>query len=78
MLIQPSHDLVLMGDIPFVCESQPRRGSCILVDSFKIQKILAKAARNKQTESELFLVPLHFAKELESNKKVKNTLQRHC
>ena len=33
-----------------------------------MQKILAKAARNKHAESELFLVSLHFAEELESIK----------
>ena len=33
-----------------------------------MQKIVAKPARNKHTESELFLVSLHFAVELESNK----------
>jgi hypothetical protein len=39
-----------------------------LVDSSKIQEILAKSARNKRTESELFLVPLNFAEALESIK----------
>jgi hypothetical protein len=33
-----------------------------------MQKILAKSARNKHTNSELFLVSLHFAEELESMK----------
>ena len=31
-----------------------------------MQKVLAKAARNKRTKSELFLVSLHFTEELES------------
>ena len=66
MSIQTSNDLVLIGEISFSCESQPHRVSCLLADSSKMQKILAKAARNKQTESELFLVSLHFAEELES------------
>ena len=44
------------------------RASCLLVDSSQIQQILAKAVRNKHTESELFLVSLHFAEELESIK----------
>ena len=39
-----------------------------MVDLSKMQKILAKAVRNKHTESELFLVSLHFAEELESIK----------
>jgi hypothetical protein len=68
--IQPSNNLVLIGDIPFSCESHPRRVSCLLVDSYKMQKILAKAARNKHTKSELFLVSLHFFEELESIKTV--------
>jgi hypothetical protein len=33
-----------------------------------MQKILAKTARNKHTESELLLVSLHFSEELESIK----------
>ena len=65
MSIQPSKDLVLIGDIPFSCELQPRRVPCLLVSSSQMQQILAKAARNKHTESELFLVSLHFAEELE-------------
>ena len=31
--IQSLNDLVVIGDIPFSCESQPRRISCLLVDS---------------------------------------------
>jgi len=37
-----SNDMVLFGDIPFFCESQPRRVSCLLVDSSKMHIILAK------------------------------------
>ena len=40
----------------------------MLVDAPKMLKILAKAARNKRTASELFLVSLHFTEELESIK----------
>ena len=68
MSIQPSKDMVLIVDILFLCESQPRRVSCFLVDSSKMHKILAKAARSKQTKSELFLVSIHFVEELESIK----------
>ena len=48
MSIQSSDDLVLIGDTPFQCESQPRRVSCLQVNSSKMQKILAKATRNKK------------------------------
>jgi hypothetical protein len=68
MSIHPSKDMVLIGDIPFLCESQSRRLSCLLVDSSKMHKILAKVGRSKHTESELFLVSLHFPEELESIK----------
>jgi hypothetical protein len=68
MSIQLSNNSVLIGDMPFACESQPRRVSCLLVDSSKMQKIFAKAACSKHTESELFLVSLHFSEELESIK----------
>ncbi len=60
--------MVLFGDIPFPCESQPRWASYLLVDSSKMHKILAKVVRNKRTQSELFLVSLHFAEEVESIK----------
>ena len=39
-----------------------------MVDSSKMQKIIVKVARNKHTESELFLMSLHFSEELESIK----------
>jgi len=38
MSIQPSNDLMLIGDTPFQCESQPRRVCCLLVDSAKMKK----------------------------------------
>jgi len=68
MSIQPSNDLVLIGDIPFSCESQSRRISRLLVYSSKMQKMIAKATRSKHTKSKLFLVSLHFAEESESIK----------
>ena len=68
MSIQPSNDLMLIADMPFSCESQPRGVSCLLVDSYKIQNFFTKAARNKHTESELLLVSLHFYEESESIK----------
>ncbi len=68
MSIQPPNNFVFIGDMPLACESQPRRVSCLLVDSSKMQKIVAKATRNKHTESEMCLVSLHFSEELESIK----------
>ncbi len=56
MSIQPLNELVLVGEIPLSCQSQPRPVWCLLVDSSNMQKILAKASRNKRIESELFLV----------------------
>ena len=41
MSIQPSNYSVLIGDMPFACESQPRLASCLMVDSSKMQTILA-------------------------------------
>jgi len=55
MSIQPTESLVLIGEIPFSCESQPRRVSCLLVDSSKMEKILGKVARNKHIENEFVL-----------------------
>ena len=69
MSIQPSNNVVVIGDHPFPCESQPRRVSCLLVNSSsKMHQILAKVTRNKRTKIGLFLVSLNFAKELESIK----------
>ena len=39
MSIQSSNNSVFIDDIPFACESRPRRVSCLLVDSSKMQKI---------------------------------------
>ena len=67
--IQLSKDMVLISDISFICESQLRRVSCLLVDSSKMHKELTKAARDKHTnKSELFRGSLHFVEELESIK----------
>jgi hypothetical protein len=68
MSIQPSKDMVLIGDISFLCESQSRRASCLLVDSSKMHKILPKAARSKHTQTGLYLMSFHFAEELVSIK----------
>ncbi len=65
MSIQPSNDLVLIGDTPFQYDLQPRRVSCLLDDSSKIRKIKQKIARNKHIESEFSLVSFHFLEELE-------------
>ena len=65
MSIQPSKNVGLIGDIPFSCDSKLRQVLCLLVDSAVMQKIFAKAARNKHTKSELFLVSFRFAEELE-------------
>ncbi len=66
--IRSSTNLVGIANRLVSYESQPRRGSCLLVNSSKIQQILAKAARNKRTKSDVFLVSLHFDEELESIK----------
>jgi hypothetical protein len=65
MFLQPSNNLVMIADRPFPCEAQPRRISCLLVDSSEKQKILTKSARNKHHECELFLVSFHFNEELQ-------------
>jgi hypothetical protein len=39
MSIQPSNNSVLIGDMTFACDSQPRRVSRLLFDSSKMQKI---------------------------------------
>jgi hypothetical protein len=55
MSIQPSNNSVMINNRSFPCESQPRRISCLLVDSSKVQKIVTKAARNRHNECELSL-----------------------
>ena len=64
--IQPSDSSILIGNRPCPCDSQPRRVSCLLVDSSRMQTILTKIDRNHRTQSGLILVSVHFTEELEN------------
>jgi hypothetical protein len=68
MSIQPSSNLVMIGDQPLPCEPQPRRVFCFLVYSPKMQNMLTKTIRNQRNEFKLFLVLLHSAEELQTFK----------
>ena len=55
MSMHPSNNVQLVGDQSFPCEPQPRRISCLVVYSSKMQITLLKAARDKRNESDSFL-----------------------
>jgi len=57
-----------MGDFTINCNRETRRISCMIVDSDKMNPIIVKQARNKKDPSDAFLISLHFAEDLASDK----------
>ena len=68
MVIQPSMNSFTIGMNVVNCKAEPRRVSCMVVDSDKMNKIIIKQSRNKKNPSELFLISLQFMEELDSVK----------
>jgi hypothetical protein len=52
-----------MGDYTVQCNRESRRISCLIVDTDKINQIIAKQARNKKDLVDVFIISLHFAEE---------------
>ena len=46
------------------CNRESRRNSCMIVDSDKTNQMIGMQARNKKNPSDIFLIYLHFAKDL--------------
>ena len=57
-----------MGDFTINYNRESRRVSCMIVDSHKMDQIMAKQARNKKNPSDVFLISLHFAEDFASVK----------
>ncbi len=53
-----------MGDFTIQCDRESRRISCLIVDTNKMNQIIAKHARNNKDPVDVFLISLHFADEL--------------
>jgi len=50
------------------CHLEPRRISCLLVGTTKMDKILIKQSRNKKNPTDVFLISLQFKEDLETIK----------
>ena len=59
-----------MGDCTIHCNREPRRISCLIVDTDKMKQIIDKQSRNKKDPEDFFLISLHFAEELATVKSV--------
>jgi hypothetical protein len=62
--IHPNLNSFTMGDYTIQCNRESRRISCLIVDTDKMNKTIAKQSRNKKDPVDVFLISLHFAKEL--------------
>jgi len=50
------------------CHREPRRISCLLVDSSKMDKILIKQSRNRKSPKDIFLIALQFKEDFKTIK----------
>ena len=64
VIIHPSLNSFTLGDYTIQCDRESRRISCLIVDTDKMNRIIAKQARNKKDPVDVFLISLHFADEL--------------
>jgi hypothetical protein len=64
VVIQPNLTSFTMGDYTIQCNRESHRISCLIVDTDKMNQIIAKHARNKKDPVDVFLISLHFAEEL--------------
>ena len=74
MIIRPSMNSFTVSMNTVNCKAEPRRVSCVIVDSDKINQIIIKQSRNKKRPSELFLISLPFTEDLKSVKSDFNEL----
>ncbi len=64
VVIHPSLNSFTLGDFTIQCDRESRRISCLIVDTDKMNQIIAKLARNKKDPLDVFLISLHFVEEL--------------
>ena len=53
-----------MGDYTIHCNRESRRHFRLIVDTDKINQIVAKQARNKKDKVDVFLISLHYVEKL--------------
>jgi hypothetical protein len=53
-----------MGDYTIHCDRESRINSCLIIDTDKMNQIIAMHARNKKDPVDVFLISLHFDAEL--------------
>jgi hypothetical protein len=63
-VIHPCLNSFTLGGFTIQCDRESRRTSCLIVDTDKMNQIIAKQARNKKDPVDVFLISLHFAEEL--------------
>ena len=63
VVIHPSINSFTLGDYTIQCDRESRRISWFIVDTDKMNQIIAKHARNKKDPVDVFLISLHFAEE---------------
>ena len=66
--IYPSSNEFTVKNATVACHREPRRISCLLVDTAKMDKILIKQSRNKKNPADVFLISLQFKEDLETIK----------
>ena len=62
--IHPNLNSDTMGDFIVQCNRESRRISCLIVDTDKMNQIIAKQAQNMKDPVDVFLISLNFAEEL--------------
>jgi hypothetical protein len=68
LMIYPSSNEFNVRKATVTCHREPRRISCLLVDSGKMDIIRIKQSRNKKNPSDIFLISLKFKEDLETSK----------
>jgi hypothetical protein len=68
VVIHPILNTFNIGDFTINCNRESRRISCIIVDSYKRDKIIVKEVRNKKNPGGVFLISFFFAEDLASVK----------
>ncbi len=63
-VVHPSLNSFTLVDPTIQCDCESRRISCLIVDTDKMNQIIAKRARNKKDPMDVLLISLHFVEEL--------------
>jgi len=66
--MRPSSNEFTMKNATVDCHREPRRISCLLVETTKMDKILIKQSRNKKNPADIILISLRIKEDLETIK----------